>query len=107
MITPPQKKKKKKANFIKHVQNPSKNSVKTKGSTQKHTWIIKMKDTQLRFSCVHAKFEVLRRKNFREIKKKKVPCKSWDKSRRRNKGGYLGLSVLVNASARKATKARN
>jgi hypothetical protein len=81
--------------------------VKTKGSTQKHTWIIKMKDTQLRFSCVHAKFEVLRRKNFREIKKKKVPCKSWDKSRRRNKGGYLGLSVLVNASARKATKARN
>jgi hypothetical protein len=49
-----------------------------------------MKDTQLRFSCVHAKFEVLKKKNLREIKKKKVPCKSWDKSRRRNKRGYLG-----------------
>jgi len=44
--------KKKKKNFLNYVQNPSKNQVKTTGSTQKQTWIIKMKDNPLRFSRV-------------------------------------------------------
>lgn len=44
--------KKKKKNFLNYVQNPSKNQVKTTGSTQKQTWIIKMKDNLLRFSRV-------------------------------------------------------
>lgn len=43
---------KKKKNFLNYVQNPSKNQVKTTGSTQKQTWIIKMKDNPLRFSRV-------------------------------------------------------